>query len=43
MSKKKKKFYITTAIDYIKEFYYNISNGKEKVCFPQEKVKRVVS
>lgn len=37
-----KKFYITTAIDYIKEFWYNGFNGREKISYFQKEVKRFI-
>jgi len=40
MSRKKEKFYITTAIDYIQEKVIQLFNGEEKVCYFQKEFKR---
>jgi len=43
MINKRKKCYITTAMDYIKNYWYNIFDGKEKIYFFQGEVKKSLS
>jgi hypothetical protein len=38
-----KKFYITTAIDYVEEFWHDTLNGEEEIFIFQGEIKKSIS